>query len=62
MPSAASPPFVSLHTTVVMLTAAFFGVAMGGLMFLSEKSVPKAVATGLTTAAVSTPVLHRLIG
>jgi hypothetical protein len=37
-------------------------VVMGGLMFLSEKSVPKAVATGLTTAAVSTPVLHRLIG
>lgn len=39
-----------------------FGVVMGGLMFLSEKSVLKAVATGLTTAAVSTPVLHKLIG
>ncbi|MFE2521902.1 hypothetical protein [Streptomyces mirabilis] len=61
LPSAA-PPFLSLHTTVVLLVAAFFGVVMGGLPFLSEKSVPKAVAAGLTTATVSTPVLHKLIG
>lgn len=61
LPSA-SPPFLSLHTAVVLLTAAFFGVVMGGLMFLSEKSVPEAVATGLATTGVSTMALRSLIG
>lgn len=61
LPSA-TPPLLSLHTTVVMLTAVFFGIVMGGLMFLSEKSVPKAVATGLATAGIGIPVLHKLIG
>ncbi|MGW2331628.1 hypothetical protein ACWC5C_38585 [Streptomyces sp. NPDC001700] len=57
-----TPPLLSLHATVVLLVAAFFGVIMGGLMFLSEKSVPKAVATGLGTSGFIVPVLHKLIG
>ncbi|MFJ8351527.1 hypothetical protein ACIQ9J_35270 [Streptomyces sp. NPDC094153] len=47
---------------MVFLTAGFIGVIMGGLMFLSEKSLPKAVGTGLAAAGVSVPVLHKLIG
>ena len=56
------PPFLPLHTAVVLLMASFFGVVMGGLTFLSERSVPKAVAVGLTTAGLSISVLRRLIG
>jgi hypothetical protein len=56
------PPFLSLHTTVVLLAAGFIGVIMGTLVFLSEKSVPKAVGTGLVAAGASVPVLHKLIG
>ncbi|WEO99540.1 hypothetical protein A6P39_038905 [Streptomyces sp. FXJ1.172] len=62
LPPTAPPPFVSLHTAVVLLAAAFCGLVMGGLMFLSEGSVPKAVATGLATAGAGTVALHKLIG
>ena len=39
LPSA-SPPFLPLHTAVVLLTAAFFGVVMGGLMLPSLQAWP----------------------
>lgn len=31
-------------------------------MFLHDKSVPTAIATGLMAAGASVPVLHKLIG
>lgn len=56
------PPFMSLHTSVVILAAGLLGIVMGALMFLAEKSVPKAMAAGLGTFGLSVPVLHKLIG
>ncbi|MET8102259.1 hypothetical protein ABZV29_38415 [Streptomyces sp. NPDC005236] len=53
---------MSIHAAVVFLTAVVIGLIMGGLMFLSDKSVPTAVATGLGAAGVGVPVLHKLIG
>lgn len=55
-------PLLSVHAAVVFLAAVIIGLIMGGLMFLHEKSVPAAVATGLVTAGGSVPVLHKLIG
>ncbi|CAK7288534.1 hypothetical protein [Streptomyces misionensis] len=55
-------PLLSLHAAVVFLAAFLIGLIMGGLMFLHEKSVPAAVATGLVTAGGSVSVLHKLIG
>ncbi|MDF9867870.1 ABC-type dipeptide/oligopeptide/nickel transport system permease component [Streptomyces pratensis] len=56
------PPLLSTRATVVFLAAGFIGVIMGGLMFLSEKSAPRAIVTGLAAAGASIPVLHSLIG
>ncbi|MFJ8275578.1 hypothetical protein ACIQ8G_35800 [Streptomyces sp. NPDC094154] len=55
-------PLLSMHAAVVFLTAVIIGLVMGGLMFLHEKSVPSAVATGLGCCGISVPVLHKLIG
>ncbi|MFI6567072.1 hypothetical protein [Streptomyces sp. NPDC050534] len=51
-----------MHAAVVFLAAGFIGFTMGGLVFLSEKSLPKAVAAGLASFGLSVPVLHQLIG
>ncbi|WP_232839350.1 hypothetical protein [Streptomyces triticisoli] len=61
LPSEA-PPLLSVHAAVVFLAAVIIGLVMGGLMFLHEKSVPAAVATGLGCCGLSVPVLHKLIG
>ncbi|GAA2523619.1 hypothetical protein GCM10010276_88540 [Streptomyces longisporus] len=55
------PPFLPLHTAVVLLTAAFIGTIMGGLMFLTEHSTPKAVLTGLTVTGACTIALRKMI-
>ncbi|MFI9569216.1 recombinase family protein [Streptomyces rishiriensis] len=55
-------PLLSVHAAVVFLAAVIIGLVMGGLMFLHDKSVPAAVATGLVAAGGSVPVLHKLIG
>ncbi|MFC8407470.1 hypothetical protein ACFUG9_28365 [Streptomyces griseoincarnatus] len=55
-------PLLSVHAAVVFLAAVIIGLVMGGLMFLHDKSVPTAVATGLLAAGGSVPVLHKLIG
>ncbi|MFI1726473.1 hypothetical protein [Streptomyces sp. NPDC020489] len=65
MPSAGMPseaPLLSVHAAVVFLAAVIIGLVMGGLMFLHDKSMPAAVATGLVAAGGSVPVLHKLIG
>ncbi|WP_190078595.1 hypothetical protein [Streptomyces daghestanicus] len=53
---------LSVHAAVVFLAAAVIGLVMGCLVFLHDKSVPAAVATGLVAAKGSVPVLHKLIG
>ncbi|MFG3552646.1 hypothetical protein [Streptomyces sp. NPDC047725] len=47
---------------MVFLTAVVIGLVMGGLMFLRDRSVPAAIATGLGCCGLSIPVLHQLIG
>ncbi|MEU5666533.1 hypothetical protein [Streptomyces longwoodensis] len=54
-------PFLSLHTTVVLLTALVIGLVIGGLTYLTGVSVATAVIAGLTSAGASTPVLRSLI-
>ncbi|MGW0929033.1 hypothetical protein [Streptomyces sp. NPDC002644] len=56
------PPLLSAHAAVVFLAAVVSGLVMGGLMFLHDKSVPTAVATGLGAFGISVLVLHELIG
>ncbi|WP_327267130.1 hypothetical protein OG444_40065 (plasmid) [Streptomyces sp. NBC_01232] len=58
---AAAQPFLSLHTTVVLLTALVIGLVMGGLTFLTGTSAAAALIVGLTGTGVSTPVLRSLI-
>ncbi|MEU0989928.1 hypothetical protein [Streptomyces sp. NPDC005953] len=55
------PPFLTVHTVLVLLTAAFFGAAFGALAYWSAGSVPGAALIGLSTAGVSIPVLRTLI-
>lgn len=55
-------PLLTLRTTVILLTAAFIGLVVGGLTFLSTRSTAGAVLAGLTGFGVSVPVLHKLIG
>ncbi len=57
-----APPLLSVHAVVVFLTAGFIGFIMGGLVFLSEKAVPRAVAAGLGSFGLCVPVLRKLIG
>ncbi|MGW7330141.1 hypothetical protein ACWGIU_16400 [Streptomyces sp. NPDC054840] len=54
-------PFLSLHTTVVLLTALVIGLVIGGLTFLTGASAAAAVIAGLTSAGASTTVLRSLI-
>jgi hypothetical protein len=53
MPSEA--PLLSVHAAVVFLAALITGFVMGGLMFLHDKSVLAAVATGLVAAGAAFP-------
>ncbi|MBL1120059.1 hypothetical protein JK364_48370 [Streptomyces sp. 110] len=54
-------PFLSVHTTVVLLTALVIGLVIGGLTALTGAPVPAAVIAGLTSAGASAPVLRTLI-
>ncbi|WP_432177016.1 hypothetical protein [Streptomyces sp. Tue6028] len=56
-----NPPFLSLHTAVVLLIAFVIGVVLGGLAALSGAPVALAVATGITSAGGSVPALRSLI-
>lgn len=63
-PSTALPseaPLLPVHAAAVFLAAVIIGLVMGCLMFLHDKSVPAAVATGLVAVGGSVPVLHKLI-
>ncbi|WP_051845141.1 hypothetical protein [Streptomyces sp. NRRL S-813] len=60
--SAPEPPFLSLHTTVVLLTALVIGIVVGCLTVLATVPVAGAVLAGLSAAGSSVPVLRSLIG
>ncbi|AZM64985.1 hypothetical protein DMA10_36845 [Streptomyces sp. WAC 01420] len=55
------PPLLSLHATVVLLSALVIGIVIGGLTVLTDAPVAAAVIAGLTAAGVSVPVLRSLI-
>ncbi|MGP3941384.1 hypothetical protein [Streptomyces sp. 6N106] len=59
--SAPAEPFLSVHTTVVLLTALVIGLVIGGLTALTGVSVPAAVIAGLTSAGAGVPALRTLI-
>ncbi|MET7356785.1 MULTISPECIES: hypothetical protein [Streptomyces] len=54
-------PFMTMHTAIVLLSAAFIGLIAGGLTFLSTEAVPGALLAGLSAFGVSVPVLRQLI-
>ncbi|MET9088435.1 hypothetical protein ABZX77_42250 [Streptomyces sp. NPDC004237] len=56
------PPFLSLHTAVVLLTALVLGLVVGGLTALTDVPLAGAVLSGLTAAGSTVPVLRSLIG
>ncbi|MGW5818677.1 hypothetical protein [Streptomyces noursei] len=62
-PSASDPepPFLSLHTTVVLLAAVVIGIVFGCLAAIAGTSAAGAVAAGLTAVGASVPVLRSLI-
>ncbi|MEU3342561.1 hypothetical protein [Streptomyces sp. NPDC006668] len=60
-PPPPEPPFISMHTAVVLLTAIVIGLVVGGLTFLTEFSAAGAVLAGLTAGGLSVPVLRSLI-
>ncbi|TDU67964.1 hypothetical protein EDD91_8026 [Streptomyces sp. KS 21] len=59
--SGPEPPFLSLHTAVVLLTALVIGLVVGGLTIQTGASVAVAVLAGLTATGSSVPVLRSLI-
>ncbi|WP_457033203.1 hypothetical protein [Kitasatospora sp. P5_F3] len=54
-------PFLTLHTTLVLLAAAFIGSVVGILTFLSGGPAAGAVLAGLTGFGASVPVLRQLV-
>ncbi|MFK4106706.1 hypothetical protein ACI2L1_43010 [Streptomyces sp. NPDC019531] len=61
MSSPSEPPFISLHTAIVLVTGAVIGLIVGGLTYLSDGSAPGAVLAALGAMGVSVPVLRSLI-
>lgn len=55
------PPFLSLHTAVVLLTALVLGLVTGGLTAMTGAPVAGAVLAGLSTASAAVPALRSLI-
>ncbi|MFF5189403.1 hypothetical protein ACFY30_37525 [Streptomyces sp. NPDC000345] len=56
------PPFLSVHTTVVLLSAVVIGLVAGGLTALTGAPGAGAALTGLAAAGPAVPVLRSLIG
>lgn len=54
-------PFLSLHTTVVLLTALMIGLVIGALTYVTGAPVAAGVIAGLTGTGASIPVLRSLI-
>ncbi|MBM9503179.1 hypothetical protein [Actinacidiphila acididurans] len=54
-------PFLTVHTALIILAAAFIGSVAGGLTFLSGEPVASAILAGLTDFGASIPLLRSLI-
>ncbi|MER6128634.1 hypothetical protein ABT173_39955 [Streptomyces sp. NPDC001795] len=61
-PSPETEPLLTQRAVLVLLTAAFIGVAVGVLTYFSSGNAAGAVLAGLTGAGASTLGLHKLIG
>lgn len=55
-------PFLSLRTTVLLLTAMFLGSVVGLLSYLTGVGIASALLTGLMSAGVCLPALNSLVG
>ncbi|BDM74308.1 hypothetical protein HEK616_77950 (plasmid) [Streptomyces nigrescens] len=55
------PPFLSVHTTVVLLAAVVIGIVVGCLTALAGTPVAAAVVAGMAAAGAGIPVLRSLI-
>ncbi len=58
---APEPPFLSLHTTVVLLVSLLIGIVVGVLTVLTQAPVAAAVLAGLTAWGASIPIVRSLI-
>ncbi|WP_037837705.1 hypothetical protein [Streptomyces sp. NRRL S-337] len=54
-------PFLSMHTTVVLLASVVIGIVVGCLTALAGTPVSAAVVAGMAAAGASVPVLRSLI-
>ncbi|MEU8990424.1 hypothetical protein AB0C98_28975 [Streptomyces sp. NPDC048558] len=64
-PPASGPqtePLLPQRAVLVLLSASFMGLVVGGLTYFSTGNVAGAVLAGLTCTGVSTLALHQLIG
>ncbi|WP_416977880.1 hypothetical protein [Streptomyces sp. T028] len=57
----AAEPFLTLHTTVVLLAALVIGLVIGGLTVLTGAPVAASVIAGLTSFGATIPVLRALV-
>ncbi|MCX4524513.1 MULTISPECIES: hypothetical protein [unclassified Streptomyces] len=60
-PPGTDPPFLSLHTAVVLVIAVLIGLVVGGLTFLGGFHPALAVLAGLGATGAAVPVLRSLI-
>ncbi|WP_432168162.1 hypothetical protein [Streptomyces sp. bgisy031] len=61
-PPPEKPPLLSLRTAVILFMAAATGVGIGALTFVTTKSYPEAIRSGLFAAGACAVGLHTLIG
>ncbi|MGN5392565.1 hypothetical protein [Streptomyces sp. JL7001] len=54
-------PFLSLHTTVILLVAVVIGLVVGGLTATTGVPLASAVLAGMSVFGISIPVLRSLI-
>ncbi|MFJ4007997.1 hypothetical protein ACIPWL_31775 [Streptomyces sp. NPDC090023] len=52
---------MTMHTAIVLLSAAFIGLVAGGLAFLNGTPAAGAILAGLGAFGLSVPVLRSLI-
>ncbi|WP_217547799.1 hypothetical protein [Streptomyces sp. GbtcB6] len=61
-PGPQNEPLLTQRAVLVLLTAGFMGLVVGGLTYLSTSDVASAVLAGLACTGASTIALHQLIG
>ncbi|MEU1895672.1 hypothetical protein [Streptomyces pristinaespiralis] len=62
-PDYGAGPLLTAHATLVFVAAAFIGVVVGWLTYVSAgDNAAAAVLAGLMAGGMSAPMLHKLIG